>query len=159
MDRRSGLTEYDILLNRNVPESTVPRVLAHEVGHLIDEVAGHIPAAGLSRELDQVYNTLASGRERTTNLSRPRHFGYTSKHVPRELMAEAIRAYLANPNYLKTVAPRTAAAIRAAVILGSRARGHPRLSRIIQFNSLAAAAGTAIASGQVVPTPQQERNY
>jgi hypothetical protein len=30
-------------------------------------------------------------------------------------MAEAIRAYMADPNYLKTVAPKTAAAIRAAV--------------------------------------------
>ena len=48
--------------------------------------------------------------------------------VAREYIAEAIRAYLTNPNYLKTAAPRTAAAIRAAV------NPNPRLNRIIQFN-------------------------
>ena len=41
---------------------------------------------------------------------------------------------MTDPNYLKTVAPKTAAAIRAAV------NGNPRLSKIIQFNSLAGAA-------------------
>jgi hypothetical protein len=87
------LNKYDILLNRNVPERNALRVLAHEVGHLIDEMAGEIPTEGLSRELDQVYNTLLSGRERATNLSRPRHFGYTSKQAPRELMAEAASSY------------------------------------------------------------------
>jgi hypothetical protein len=45
-------------------------------------------------------------------------------------MAEAIRAYIQDPNYLKTVAPKTAAAIRKAV------NGNPRLSKAIQFNSL-----------------------
>jgi hypothetical protein len=148
------LNKYDILLNRNVPEGAVSRVLAHEVGHLIDEMSGEIPTEGLSRELDHVYDTLVSGRERTTNLTRPRHLGYTSTQTPRELMAEAIRAYLANPNYLKTVAPRTAAAIRAAV------NSHPRLSKIVQFNSLAAAAaGTAMTSGQAGPAPEQKQNY
>jgi hypothetical protein len=45
-------------------------------------------------------------------------------------MAEAIRAYLADPNYLKTVAPKTAAAVREAV------NSHPILSKIIQFNTM-----------------------
>jgi hypothetical protein len=55
---------------------------------------------------------------------------YEGNGVLREYVAEAIRAYLVNPNYLKTVAPKTAAAIRAAV------NGHPRLSRILQFNTV-----------------------
>jgi hypothetical protein len=50
-------------------------------------------------------------------------------------MAEAIRAYMVDPNYLKTVAPKVAAAIREAV------NSHPTLSKIIQFNSLAAMMG------------------
>jgi hypothetical protein len=50
-------------------------------------------------------------------------------------MAEAIRAYMADPNYLKTVAPKTAAAIRKAV------NAHPFLSKVIQFNALPLAAG------------------
>jgi hypothetical protein len=45
-----------------------------------------------------------------------------------ELMAEAIRAYLQNPNYLKTVVPNVAARIRGAV------NANPDLNRIIQFN-------------------------
>src|SRR5262245_13202143 len=45
-----------------------------------------------------------------------------------ELVAEAIRAYMQNPNYLKTVAPNVAARIRAAV------NTNPNLNRIIQFN-------------------------
>ena len=52
-------------------------------------------------------------------------------------MVEAVRAYMADPNYLKTVAPKTAAAIRAAV------NTHPQLSKIIQFNSLAGVLGVA----------------
>ena len=46
-------------------------------------------------------------------------------------MAEAIRAYITDPNYIKTVAPKTAAAIR------ERVNTHPLLKRFIQFNTLA----------------------
>ncbi|WNJ93616.1 hypothetical protein [Bosea sp. 685] len=45
-----------------------------------------------------------------------------------ELMAEAIRTYMRDPNYLKTVAPNVAARIRAAV------NPNPALNKIIQFN-------------------------
>jgi hypothetical protein len=64
---------------------------------------------------------------------------------PRELWASAIHAYLTNPNYLKTVAPETAKAIRAAVNANSR------LKDIIQFNGIAgltAGAGAASGDGQ-----------
>jgi hypothetical protein len=54
-------------------------------------------------------------QERTRNLTGPQHLGYSAEEAPRELMATAISAYLAFPNYLKTVAPKTAAAIREAV--------------------------------------------
>ena len=61
-------------------------------------------------------------------------------------MAEAIRAYMADPNYLKTVAPEVAARIRAAV------NTDPILSPHIQFNSLAgllaAGAGGGFLAGQ-----------
>ncbi len=43
-------------------------------------------------------------------------------------MAEAIRAYLQDPNYLKTVAPNVAARIRGAI------NTTPDLNSIIQFN-------------------------
>ena len=60
--------------------------------------------------------------------------GYGQADVPRELMAEAIRSYMADPNYLKTIAPKTAARIREFV------NANPRLSKTIQFNSLAGGA-------------------
>jgi hypothetical protein len=60
----------------------------------------------------------------------PENHGYRAKDTRAELIAEAVRAYMADPNYLKTVAPMTARTIRAAV------NAHPRLSKIIQLNSL-----------------------
>lgn len=53
-----------------------PPVLGHELGHVIDEMAGQIPTAGLNAELRQVYNTINTGRERTRNLTGPQHLGY-----------------------------------------------------------------------------------
>ena len=58
----------------------------------------------------------------------PQRHGYDSEEVPREYMAEAIRA---DPNYFKTVAPKTAAAIRAAV------NAHPTLSKTSSSTRLA----------------------
>ncbi len=112
------------------------KVHAHELGHVIDEIAGQIPIAGLSTELRQVYNTLLTGRERTRNLTAPQHVGYKTEDVPREYMAEAIRAYMADPNYLKTVAPKTAAAIREAV------NPNTHINKIVQFNTIAGLAAT-----------------
>ena len=99
---------------------------------MIDEVSGQIPTKGLDTELRRLYNTLGTGQERTRHLTGPQHRGYRSEDVPRELMAEAVRGYMADPNYLKTVAPKTAAAIREGV------NSHPTLSKVIQFNTMAA---------------------
>lgn len=60
----------------------------------------------------------------------PQSIGYKGDDVPREFMAEAIRAYMADLNYIKSVAPRTAKAIRRAV------NQNPALNRSIQFNTL-----------------------
>jgi len=128
--RPDALRDYQILIDAGLTPQQFARVLAHETGHLIDEMAGHIPTAGLNTELRQVYNTLNTGHERTRHLTGPRHLGYTGDSVPRELMVEAIRAYMADPNYLKTIAPKTAAAIREAV------NSHPALGKIIQFNAM-----------------------
>jgi hypothetical protein len=67
--------------------------------------------------------------------------GYKGVDVSKELVGEAIRAYLADPNYIKTVAPQTAARIREHV------DSYPTLSKIIQFNSIAGpAAGGAMSA-------------
>ena len=59
---------------------------------------------------------------------------------------EAIRAYMTDPNYLKTVAPKTAARIREFV------NSHPTLSKNIQFNSLAGPIASGIGTESPPPT-------
>jgi hypothetical protein len=137
-------------------------VAAHEIAHGINDRAGRfrgvrlgnsIPiGSGQSTELKTIYNDLnnrqlADARARNPDVDpaevywgtgfTPRDRGYSAVQAPSEYMTEAIRAYLADPNYLKTVAPRVAAAIRKAV------NAHPELSRIIQFNSALATLGLA----------------
>ena len=91
---------------RGLSPAAAEKVIAHEFGHLVDDIAGRVPSAGLNAELRRVYNTLNTGQERTRHLTGPQHMGYRGDDVPKELMAEAIRAYMANPSYLKTVARR-----------------------------------------------------
>ncbi len=131
-----------IFLSNKLSPTQADSVLGHEVGHVIDQIAGEIPTKGLSRELDPMYDALNTGRERTKNFTKPQHLGYSGDEIPREQMADAIRAYMTDPNYIKTVAPKTAARIREYV------NTHPKLKDIIQFNSLAAAGGAgALAMG------------
>jgi len=117
------------------------------MGHMVDELSGQIPIQGLNTELRSIYNTLNTGQERTRHMTGPQHVGYRGASVDRELMAEAVRAYMANPNYLKTVAPKTAARIRAFV------NSNPRLKNIIQFNSL---IGAALITGKMAREMQAQ---
>jgi hypothetical protein len=112
-------------------------VYAHELGHAIDQLAGQIPSKGLSSELKSVYNTLNNPNRTHPNRAEAADWGkpFTPQALGYEYIVEAIRAYMADPNYLKTVAPKTAAAVREAV------NSHPTLSKIIQFNALAALMG------------------
>jgi len=123
----------------SLPKPDADIVTAHEVGHVIDGFAGNIPTKGLERELHFVYNATNTGKENKYVQIRPADRGYDKTEAPRELMAEAIRAYMVDPNFLKTVAPQTAKRIREYV------NSHPKLSKIIQFNSLA--AGGAVGLG------------
>jgi hypothetical protein len=150
IDRRSGAADYRLFVDSRLPTESAGKVTSHEVGHLIDDLSGRIPTAGLNTELRQVYNTLNTSRERTRHLTGPQHLGYRGDEIPRELTAEAIRAYLADPNYIKTVAPRTAAAIRAAV------NAHPTLSKIIQLNTIAGPAAMVGIDPDALPIPRQE---
>ncbi len=139
------------------PDQTIHNY-GHELGHAIDQSAGEIPTAGLSDELRKVYNTLntinrqpgagdaAAWSDKLTPQKwgeaadwskkvNPQTWSYKGDDIPREYMAEAIRAYLRDPNYLKTEAPKTAARIREYV------NGNPRIARYLQFNSLVPLAG------------------
>ncbi len=148
--RASGLVEVNrynrqpeqIFLSSSLTPGQSERVLNHEVGHVIDQASCEIPTDGLSRELRPMYNTLNTGQERTKNLTGPEHLGSKGDEIPREHMADAIRAYMSDPNYIKTVAPKTAARIRQFV------NDNPKLKNIIQFNSVAAAGGAGALAMQ-----------
>jgi hypothetical protein len=160
------------LVYRGLPAETKDMVAAHELSHGINDKAGEfiglrrpnmIPIKpGMPSELRAIYNDLnnsylakARGKNPDVDPSKvywgtgvsPERFGYSKADAPSELMAEAVRAYLADPNYLKTVAPRTAAQIRAYV------NAHPTLSKFVQFNTLAALmAGAADSESGLEPT-------
>jgi hypothetical protein len=134
-------------LRTNMRPDKVPMVYAHELGHVIDEFAGQIPTAGLSTELKAVYNTLNNPNRAAGGLEAapwgkpmtPQGLGYRGDEIPREYIVEAIRAYMTDPNYLKTVAPKTAARIREAV------NADPTLAKIIQFNLVPMGVGLGAA--------------
>ena len=125
----------------DLPRAEKEMTTGHEVGHFIDEAAGQIPAENLDDELRFIYGTTATGKETRPPRVGPEKY-YQGEEIPRELMTEAIRTYMVNPNWIKTVAPRTAARIREWV------NTHPELSKIVQFNSLAAGLGGLALGGQ-----------
>lgn len=123
-----------VFISNKLTEPHASRVVAHEISHVIDQIAGEIPVASLNDELRTIYNDLNNPQGYGKKFG-PEQNRYRGGGVLRELMAEALRAYMADPNYLKTVAPKTAARIRQYV------NDNPSLKNIIQFNSLAAAGG------------------
>lgn len=106
-----------------------------------------IPQDGIKKELYQVYHDLndPSSRRGVTTArrfqTRPEDFGYKGNDIAPEYMAEALRAYMADPNYMKTMAPGTAARLRKYV------RSHPQLSKILQLNTFAPFLGAVGAAG------------
>ena len=121
-------------------------VVAHELGHALD--GGMVSNAGQVRPLRKVYHDLATGDTRITKPSQlmgPEQYGYRSTEAAGELTAEAIRAYIQNPNYFKSVAPEMARRIRHAV------NRDPRLRRVIQLN---ANAPTSPAGAFMMASPQ-----
>jgi hypothetical protein len=102
----------------------------------------------LNSELGRLYSELNTSGwvSKWQKGSKPQDFAYVGDDVKRELMAEAIHAYRTNPNYIKTIAPKTAAAIRAAV------NPNPLLNKHIQFNSFAPAAGAGLLGAGLFAT-------
>lgn len=134
-DRRSNrVLSRDIYFLQSLPIEKAERVMAHEVGHYLDDIAGKIPVDGLNDEFRLMYNDMNNPQNHGKWFG-PENNGYKGEKVKRELVAEGLRAYVTNPNYIKTVAPNVASRLREYV------NTHPELSKIIQFNSLAAMGG------------------
>lgn len=159
--------QRDIYLRDDLTAEQAGPLLAHEVGHGMEDRAGPktvykdgvpfgtIPSLGLERELGQVYHDLNDPSWRRGKPARPllqttpRDRGYRSaEDIRAEYWAEAFRAAMTDPNYMKTVSPRVYEAIADAV------NSHPFLSRIIQFNALAALLGGGVDQA-ALPVPKQ----
>ena len=110
------------------------RTGGHEFSHLIDELSGKIPTKGLESPLSQMFSELNTQGyvSKWQKGATPELYGYKDADVGREKMAEAIYAYLRDPNYIKSKFPEVAKRIREYV------NTNPNLKDVIQFNSAGA---------------------
>lgn len=131
--------------------------IAHELAHSIDFKAK--PARNVAEfsdrkwgidhngpdkavvedQLLRIYQDLNNAPDGEVKFKTPADRGYDEVDGPRELWAEAIRAYMHDPNYIKTVAPEVAFLIRKHVNKKSSIR------KAIQFNAVPIIGGAAIA--------------
>lgn len=155
----SGEVAKHIRIDEGLAPDTAAMVQSHELGHAVNDMAGiynpatkygEIPAQGLSKELSNLYDTLNNRFGPSDPLMpriakkqhTPQFDGYAEMDWNHERWAEAIRAYMRDPNFMKTVAPKTAARIREYV------NANQNLNKVIQFNS---AAGTGLLGGLYEP--------
>lgn len=136
-------------LERNLNPEIKNIITRHKGGDIND-------VNGLKDFIDKNINNLSDNEIQTINkhilnkshiistipegMESPELRGYSPQKVPRELWAESIRAYMDNPNYMKTVAPETAKAIRQMV------NSNQQLSKVIQFNAEGSVPGVALAA-------------
>ncbi|MDW9479959.1 hypothetical protein GOB46_08620 [Sinorhizobium meliloti] len=146
----NGATEIDlntgeprgVLLSADLHPNDISRVLAHETGHVIDQLTDAMSINGIEDEARRNYHWLTTGKapQPGAKLVGPEDLGYPQHLIEKELKAEAIRGALTGSNYLKTEMPNLAKAVRAL-------NDHPKLKHIIQFNSIAPLMGTGLAGG------------
>lgn len=134
-----------IAIDSSLPKDQKAIALSHELGHLLaDNASVPVSLDGSAVASRKVYHDLHTGdtsAQMPGRVHSPEFDGYRKGEVPGELIAEMLRAYMMDPNYIKTVAPKGAAAIRASV------NADPWLSKIIQFNALPPIALGAGAAG------------
>jgi hypothetical protein len=171
MGRNLGRTSYNkyskyptqVEIRKGLTPYQYPNVTEHELGHVISQASGEIPFDDeVAGELRYVYNQLNNAdldtlrdrvgkedvgilRGRLTGHTPETNKNYTAQEAPQEYIAEGIRAYIQNPNFIKTVAPKFAAMVREAV------NSNEKLNKIIQFNQVTGAlpyvGGAALAAG------------
>jgi hypothetical protein len=133
---QDGTLGGDIVMNTGPKAKDRNFVMAHEFAHGIDHFAGNITKTLTPDEIAElraVYGNLRYRPKKDGPKVQPEHSGYKPEDVNYELVAEGLRAYMIDPNYFKTVAPKSAAKFRAFVNIS------PYLRDAIQFNSLLAA--------------------
>jgi hypothetical protein len=144
----------EILIDENLSSDGIVRVARHELGHAIDEIAGDISTTGIRKELDQIYHDLNDAPHRvgkTSNRTSPKNFRYKAgPDTEKELIAESLRAYMEDPNYLKTVAPKTAKRIRESI------NNNPRIKNIIQFNTIGGLGLTGLLGSRLMGEDEEQ---
>lgn len=143
---KDGEQAREILLAKNLSDKDLPFVQAHETGHLIDGMVygGKIPNDGIVNSLRKLYSDANSslavkdGKIGAT----PEMMGYSGQKADDELMAESLRMYMRDPNYMKSLYPDIAKRIRENV------NQNQNLKDIIQFNSAAGAIGGGLLGQQ-----------
>jgi hypothetical protein len=92
VNRYSRLPTQVELSNKLTPEQ-LPGVYGHEIGHVIDQMAGEIPTGGLTKELKALYDTGNNPNRMRDDPARPADWGkprtpqaggYKGEDVPRE---------------------------------------------------------------------------
>lgn len=135
---RDGEVQNEILLKKGLSERDAPFVFTHETGHLIDGKAygGRIPSDGIVNHLRKLYSDANSALAVKPGQigATPEAMGYVGQKADDELMAEAIRMYMRDPNYMKTNYPEVSKRIRLHV------NQNQNLKDVIQFNSAGGAA-------------------
>lgn len=148
-----------IVVDQALPEPKQAMVAGHEVGHLLDDNVtmpfgaggSRIPTDGIKKELRSVYEPLNTpGNFKPGKGLQPKDFGYPAKEVDAEYMAEAIRAYMRDPNWIKTVAPNTAKRIREYV------NSNPKLNQVVHFNALAPVGAAGLLGSGLYSEGQQQ---
>lgn len=124
-----------IYVDEKLTDPVAQRVLNHELGHAIDGRANAFGGSlqGVLDDAKRVYSeTNSSGWVSNWRKGHdPGSFGYKNpSDIRGEYMAEAIRAYMTDPNYIKTIAPELAARIRQLV-------NSSKVNEYVHFNSLA----------------------
>ncbi len=143
VDRNSAINIADDL----APQSA-EIALAHETGHALHSWGNGVglDASKPDKAARRVYHDLAYGEPAKvkSQIRDPEYYGYKKSEVPGEITAEVIRAYLQNPNYLKTVSPALAKEVRKL----NDVKG---LRDIIQFNSLGGVGLGGLGAGAFWP--------
>lgn len=115
----------------------------HELGHVVEDLSfgRSIPTNGIKKELLSNYEqSNPVGNFKPGRGATPETFGYSGPEVDSELIAEAFRHYINDPNSMKSKFPKTAARLREYI------NTNQNLNEYLHLNSLAPVAPLGLLS-------------